>query len=729
MSDSLTRPVIYRVAVPVPLPGLFDYLPGVAGDDLRPGQRVRVSFGPRVLVGVIIEQVSESSVPAERLQALLEVLDEGQPVLTSELLALLQWCARYYKHPMGEVLFNALPPALRKSDGQPLEPPEQFRPTAAGIERLGEGAGRAIAQHRVLQALEPGALAPEALRTEAGATAAVLRALLEKEWIISEPRGTGMPKAIEGPVLTGEQARALAAIESEPDQFSCHLLDGITGSGKTEIYLRLAAQVLAQGRQVLILVPEIGLTPQLLRRFRERLGIEPVVSHSGVAAGERLKAWAAALRGEARLLIGTRSALFLPLENPGLIVMDESHDASFKQQDGFRYSARDVAVKRAQGLGIPVVLGTATPSLESLNNAISGRYRHHRLRERATGAAPPVWRVVDLRRQLTEGGLSEPALEAIGETLERDEQVLVFLNRRGYAPVLLCHDCGWHGGCSHCDANLTWHRSSGRLHCHHCGAQDRAPRFCPVCRADALQGAGQGTEQLESFLTKRFPGTLLMRVDRDSVRRKGELEAVIDQVRSGEPCILVGTQMLAKGHHFPKVTLVVVVDLDQALYSADFRATERMGQVLVQVAGRAGREQQPGTVILQTHHPEHDGLRTLRNEGFEAFAMTLLEERRMVGLPPVAYQATLRADDTDRNRVLAFLQAARKVWTGPDDTIYGPLPAMMERRGGRIRWYLLLQHAQRASLQAMLDEFLPRVRALEEARRVRWAIDLDPQEF
>ncbi len=387
MSEPPCRPVIYRVAVPVPLPGLFDYLPRGEGAPLHPGQRVLVSFGSRTLVGVVVTQVSETSVPMERLQPLLEVLDDGQPVLTPELISLLQWCARYYKHPPGEVLFNALPPALRKSDGRLPEPPEQFRLTGAGHERLHEGPGRAVAQFRVLQALEQGALAPEVLREEAGATAAVLRALVEKEWIVSEPRGVGAPKTGGGPVLTGEQADALTAIEAELDHFACHLLDGITGSGKTEIYLRLAARVLAMGRQVLILVPEIGLTPQLLRRFRERLGIEPVVSHSAVAAQERLGAWAAALRGEARLLIGTRSALFLPLIDPGLIVMDESHDASFKQQDGFRYSARDVAVKRGQDLGIPVVLGTATPSLESFNNALLGRYRHLRLRERATGAA------------------------------------------------------------------------------------------------------------------------------------------------------------------------------------------------------------------------------------------------------------------------------------------------------------------------------------------------------
>jgi len=720
---------VYRVAVPVPLPSLFDYLPGPATERLSPGQRVRVALGPRKLVGVVVGWSATSEVPAKRLQPLLEVLDDGSPVVTEELLALLAWCARYYKHPPGEVLFNALPPALRRSDGRLPAPPVQLRLTTAGRERLAEGPGRAPAQHRVLDALEEGPLAPAALREAVQATAALLRTVRDKGWVVTEPMGAGALEVTAGPELTDEQADALAAMEDTLGAYACHLLDGVTGSGKTEIYLRLAERVLRSGRQVLLLVPEIGLTPQLLRRFRRRLGLEPVVSHSGVAAGERLQAWAAALRGEARLLIGTRSALFLPLVRPGLILMDESHDPSFKQQDGFRYSARDVAVKRALELGVPIVLGTATPSLESLANAAAGRYRHHRLRRRATGAPEPAWRVVDLRAQKVTGGLSASALEAIGETLERGEQVLVFLNRRGYAPVLLCHDCGWHAGCRHCDANLTWHRAGRRLHCHHCGDRQPAPRFCPECGADALQGAGEGTEQLERFLARRFPDTDLYRVDRDRVRRKGELEAVVAAVRGGAPCLLVGTQMLAKGHHFPRVTLVVVVNLDQALYSADFRALERMGQTLVQVAGRAGRAEHPGTVLLQTHHPEHAGLGTLRRSGFEAFALELLAERRVAGLPPFAFQATLRADDTDRDRVLAFLNEAARQWPGGDADCFGPLPAMMERRGGRIRWYLLFQADTRKALQSSLDRFLPRVRSLDSARRVRWAVDLDPQEF
>jgi primosomal protein N' (replication factor Y) len=409
--------------------------------------------------------------------------------------------------------------------------------------------------------------------------------------------------------------------------------------------------------------------------------------------------------------------------------MDEAHDSSYKQQDGFRYSGADVAVKRAHDLGIPIVLGTATPTLESLHNAHRGRYTHHRLRQRATGASPPAFRVVDLKQQPSAGGMSPAALEAIGDTLARGEQALVFLNRRGYSPVLLCHDCGWHAGCRHCDANLTWHRALRRLQCHHCGAQQSAPRFCPDCGADALQGAGEGTEQLERLLGKRFPDVPLYRVDRDRVRRKGELESVVDAVRGGDPCLLVGTQMLAKGHHFPRVTLVVIVNLDQALYSADFRAMERMAQLLVQVAGRAGRETIPGTVLLQTHHPEHEGLRRLLREGYESFADALLAERELVDLPPFSHQATLRAEAADRDILLRFLQEARSAWPGSGDAVFGPFPAMMERRGGRLRWYLLFQSPDRRKLQQALDAFLPAVRALPAARKVRWTMDLDPQEF
>ena len=487
--------------------------------------------------------------------------------------------------------------------------------------------------------------------------------------------------------------------------------------------------MIRSGRQVLVLVPEIGLTTQLIDRMTRRLGIPPAVSHSALAEGERTAVWERAQRGATPLMLGTRSALFLPLRAPGLIIMDESHDPSFKQQDGFRFSARDVAVKRAAMLDIPIVLGTATPSLETLHNASSGKYHWHRLRRRATGAAQPSWRVLDLKQQSVTAGLSERALDLMGETLGRGEQVLVFLNRRGYAPVLLCHDCGWHGACHRCDANMTWHRGERSLVCHHCGHRKAVPRFCPECRADALQGAGAGTEQLESFLERRFSRFPLYRFDRDAVRRKGVFEQLAQEVRNGRPAILIGTQMLAKGHHFPRVTLVVIVDLDQALYSADFRAMERMGQVMIQVAGRSGRAEQPGEVILQTHHPDHPMLDLLFREGYERFALSMLEERRMVSLPPYSAQATLRAEAASRDAVQTFLVDARKAYQGPGAHVHGPFPALMERRGGRVRWYLLVQASSRGRLQASLAPWLDAIRRLRGARNVRWAVDVDPQDF
>jgi len=722
-------PLVFQVAVPVPLPGLFDYLPPAEGPAPATGARVLVPFGRRKLVGVVMGSAGSSDLPAERLVPITRVLDPVEPLLDAGLLDLLRWCWQYYKHAPGEVVAGALPPALRTAKGALPPPPVRYGLTAAGRGRAEEPAGRAKAQHALLQALVDGPLAAAELLGEGGQRRKTLATLLENGWVVAEPAPPDRPQPTPGPELTPDQQAAVAAVAADLGRFRCHLLDGVTGSGKTEVYLRLIEAVIARGGQALVLVPEIGLTPQLLRRFRQRLGLEPAVIHSGLAAGERLAAWEAARSGRAALVVGTRSALFTPLPKAGLIILDEEHDASFKQQDGFRYSARDVAVKRAADLQVPVLLGSATPSLESLNNALAGRYAWHRLRTRATRAALPRWRVLDQRAQRTENGLSATALEAIGETLERGEQVMVFLNRRGYAPVLMCQSCGWHGRCERCDANLTWHRSARKLCCHHCGSQRPTPRFCPDCRADALQGAGEGTQQLEEALERRFPGIPVWRFDRDRTARKGVMDQQIDEVRKGEPCLLVGTQMLAKGHHFPGMTLVVIVNVDQALYSADYRALERMGQTLQQVAGRAGRSDKPGTVILQTLHPDDPALGLLLGHGYEEFARWLLEERRQAGLPPASYQALLRADAHERAEVQQFLEQAAAVFPAGRAQRFGPMPAIMERLGGRSRMYLLLQAEQRGDLHAQIDAWLPLLRALKSARKVRWAIDVDPQEL
>jgi len=720
---------IIKVALPVPLPGLFDYLPPEDGAPTPAGARVLVPFGSRKLVGVVMGHATDTDIPAEKLQPVIRPLDDSQPLFGVRLLDLLKWCWKYYKHAPGDVVLSALPPALRNAQGTLPPPPVQYRLTDEGTARLNEPAGRARVQHQLLETLAEGPATVEILSGLGNHWRKALQRVQEQGWVLEEPAGPQQPSFAPGPQLTAAQQRAVDTISRDLRHFHCHLLDGITGSGKTEVYMSLILSVLAEGKQALVLVPEIGLTPQLLRRFRNRLGVEPAVIHSGLSKGIRLESWAEARAGRARLLVGTRSALFTPLPKPGLIILDEEHDASFKQQDGFRYSARDIAVKRAADLNIPVVLGSATPSLESLHNATQGRYAWHRLRERATAASLPDWRVLDLRQQKTFHGLTQAALDAIADTLEQGDQVMVFLNRRGYAPVLMCHQCGWHGHCERCDANMTWHKGARRLNCHHCGSQKRAPDLCPDCRADALMGAGEGTQQLEEALARRFPDTPVLRFDRDRVRGKGVMDRQLDEVLTGDPCILVGTQMLAKGHHFPKVTLVVIVNIDQAMYSADFRALERMGQMLLQVSGRAGRMEKTGTVILQTLHPDHSALQLLLREGYEAYARWLLEERSQAGLPPLTHQALLRAEAHDRNQARQFLQQALDCFPEGPAVAHGPMPALMERVGGRSRMYLVILSSRRSSLHHQVDAWLESLRALPSGRKVRWAIDIDPTEL
>ncbi len=722
------RPII-KVALPVPLPQLFDYLQAEDGSLTPVGSRVLVPFGRRKLVGMVIGHAMESTLPVNRLMRVIRPLDQSEPLLDPALLKLLEWCWKYYKHAPGEVVLSALPPALRKAQGKLPVPPVHYSLTQAGRERLEHPAGRQKTQFRMLETLRAGTSAAEALSGIGSQWRKTLARIVEQGWVEQSLATTAPPDFSPGPQLMEGQEKAVTHISRDLQRFHCHLLDGITGSGKTEVYIRLMEKLLARDRQVLVLVPEIGLTPQLLRRFRQRLGLEPAVIHSGLSQVQRLEAWTAARAGRAQLIVGTRSALFTPLPKAGLIILDEEHDASFKQQDGFRYSARDIAIKRAAELNIPVVLGSATPSLESLNNAFAGKYAWHRLRERATSASLPRWRVLDMCQQSTFHGLSTTALEAMRDVIKREEQVMVFLNRRGYAPVLMCQQCGWFGSCDRCDARLTWHRSAGLLWCHHCGSRKRAPRLCPDCRADGLMGAGEGTQQLEEALEQQFPGIPVLRFDRDRTRGKGVLATQLDEVLKGEPCLLVGTQMLAKGHHFPGVTLVVIVNVDQALFSSDYRALERMGQMLQQVAGRAGRMDKPGTVILQTLHPEHPALELLLTRGYEAYARWLLEERRLAGLPPAGYQALLRADAHERLDVENFLHEAIELFPPGEALAHGPLPAIMERVGGRSRMYLIVASSSRSSLHSQIDQWLLSLRKLPSARKIRWSIDIDPQEL
>lgn len=727
--------VIVRVAVPSPLYRTFDYRRGDL-PPLRPGMRVRVPFGRARVVGLVVELADRSEFPSQRLKSIEAVLDDA-PLWSPEEWRLLLWAARYYQHPLGEVLQTALPVLLRH--GQAARPALErcWRLTAEGSGLAPDDLARAPRQAALLQRLRqsPGGVATGLLEAVGGSWRSALRTLVAKGWVESFDRAPAsvLPgDKVDPPVLNPQQEKALVALQAASDRYAVHLLEGVTGSGKTEIYLRLIEAVVAQGRQVLVLVPEIGLTPQLVARFEKRLSAELAVLHSGLADRERLDAWLAARSGKASVVIGTRSAVFTPMAALGLIVVDEEHDASFKQQDGFRYHARDLAVLRAHHGDVPIVLGSATPSLESLHNARQGRYQAHELPERAGEAQHPELGVVDMRRQALDDGLAPSLLKAVSDTIAAGDQVLLFLNRRGYSPALVCHECGWVAECRRCDAPMTLHRGRNRLCCHHCGSERPIDDCCDECGSNDLRPAGRGTERIEETLRGRFPAVPVLRIDRDTTRRRGALESHLATVREGRPCILVGTQMLAKGHHFPDVTLVGMLNVDQGLYSSDFRAAERLAQLIVQVAGRAGRASKPGRVMIQTHHPDHPLLQRLLRDGYGAFSKEALEERREAGFPPYSALALVRAEAPNaeapqrfleqvNQRVLSLREKGLQVW--------GPVPAPMERRAGRYRAQLLLQCAERGRLQSALSRLVPELDRLSGARKVRWSVDVDPQEM
>jgi primosomal protein N' (replication factor Y) (superfamily II helicase) len=727
---------ICQVAVPGPFAGPLDYLPPTRGPQPAPGVRVRVGLGRREVVGVVTGAADGSTIPEARLRPVSRVLDEV-PVLDTALLRLLGWSADYYQHPVGEVLHQALPALLRQ--GRPARPGvlALYRLSVEGAAQDPAALARAPRQRALLEILRErpdGLTGGELESIPPGRWQAVLRAALDKGWVVSrEVARRRHPSSPEdaGPALNGAQRAAVDAVRGAFGRFSPHLLQGVTGSGKTEVYLHLIQAALDAGRQALVLVPEIALTPQLVRRFRRRLAAPVAVLHSGLTDRERLDAWLAAQSGEAGVIIGTRSAVFVPWARAGLIIVDEEHDGSFKQQEGFRYHARDVAVMRARMEEIPVLLGSATPSLESLANVDRSQYVRLRLTERAGGASVPRAQLLDLRRQMLDEGLSGGLLEHIQRHLDAGGQTLLFLNRRGYAPTLICHECGWVAECPRCDARMTWHHGDGRIRCHHCGHERPRPPRCPTC-GGTLGGLGEGTERVAAALTRHFPQVSVARLDRDSTRRRGALEALLDDVRSGRHRILVGTQMLAKGHHFPDVSLVGILDADQGLFSADFRAAERMAQLMVQVAGRAGRAERPGEVIIQTHHPEHPLLLTLVRGGYEAFAEAALAERRAAGLPPFASIALLRAEATSPRAPHDFLEAARRGLEALQPAsveAWGPAPALMERRAGRYRAQLMLQSASRPALHRALRAWAPTLGEIPGARKVRWALDVDAVEL
>lgn len=666
--------MILQIAVNSPLRRCFDYLPPLEITRetlarLQKGVRIRVPFRNKAIVGILVGISNTSTVSPKKLKAAIEILDE-KPLFSPEIFELLLWASDYYQHPLGEVFSAALPGLLRKG--------------------------------RLFDSKMP--------------------------CVIEDmPAGSVDAKLI----LNAEQTQVIEIISQAMHQFGVYLLNGVTGSGKTEVYWRLIEKTMERQKQTLILVPEIGLTPQLSQRLQTKLQKPIVVMHSGLSEKERLDAWRQAKAG-APVVIGTRSGIFTQLANPGLIVVDEEHDVSFKQQEGFRYSARDVAIMRAQKENIPIVLGSATPSLESLLNVEKMRYVPLSLPKRAGFSVMPRFQVIDIRAKSLKNGVSSVLLEAIERHLAENQQVILFLNRRGYAPVLLCHACGWIAMCRRCDARLTLHKLTHDLICHHCSFSRKMDTNCQQCGSEALLHVGLGTERIETLLKKHFPKATIARLDRDTTRRKGALNEMLLQAQEGHSQILIGTQMLAKGHHFPNVTLVGILDMDGGFFSADFRATERMAQLIMQVSGRAGRESTPGEVYLQTHQPNHPLLGTLLREGYSSFAASLLKERQATQLPPCTYLALFRAESVKAEAGMQFLKTIAeqiKKIMGTKVNILGPVPSPMEKKAGRYRAQLLLRAPQRAILKEGLTTLLKEIEQAKVVRNVRWSLDIDPLEM
>ncbi len=722
--------MIVRVALPIPLPRTFDYI----AEDLSPadlGRCVRVPFGRGEKTGLIVALPETAELPLEQLKPVIAIQREA-PALPADWLAMVEFTARYYQHPLGEVVAMALPPRLRRADavsGNEADPLLDL--TTTGREAIATTKRQSRALALLHDLATHGARRKSLLRDGEHANPAVADAL-KRGWIA--PTMAADPAAMAGaPVLTAEQQAAVDAMVADFSRFQTFLLAGVTGSGKTEVYLRLVQHVIAQGGQALILVPEIALTPQLEGRVAGRFPAARVVSlHSALAEGARSQGFVQAMEGRAEIVLGTRLSVFTPLPRLGLIVVDEEHDASYKQHEGVRYNARDLAIWRARQRSVPIVLGSATPSLESWYAADSGRYQRIELANRAVAATLPRVRPVDIRREKLQHGVSEHLLRAIDARLQRGEQSLVFLNRRGYAPVLSCPSCGWVSRCPHCTANMVLHLADRRLRCHHCSFEAAIPLACPDCGDQDIQPFGRGTQRLEETLGERFPDARILRVDRDAARTRSQWDGLLDQIGRGEADILVGTQMMAKGHDFPKLTFVGVLNADSSLFAADFRAPERLFQQLMQVGGRAGRGELPGEVMVQTQYPDHPLYQCLATHDFARYAALQLEERKQARFPPFAANALLCANATELATALDWLKAARTA-AEPLSPAFGvhvfdPVPMRMVRLARRERAQLLVEAQTRPALQAFLSEWSRQLWTLRPPRDLRWHLDVDPAE-
>ena len=701
--------------MPRPLRTTFEYsLPSNLPAPL-PGTRVRVPLGTSHVIGVVTALKDHS----ERITKPIEDILDTAPILTPDLLQLASWLADYYHHPIGSVYAALMPTLARRGRSTELEP--QLVWITVG-ESSPSSLARAPRQRQLWETLSnAGPITTDEAR-KLGGTLPLLRKLEEKGAIV--PQIASATYAIHTADVdpTPEQKAAISAITNDLDQFAVHTLYGVTGSGKTEVYLRVIENVLKQGKQALVLVPEIALTPQTTARFIERFGAAGVI-HSAASDTERFKTWIRVASGEHQILIGTRSAIFSNFRNLGVIVVDEEHDPSFKQTDGLRYSARDVAVLRAQMLGIPCILGSATPSLETIANVERNRYSMTRISKRPGGRKMPTFRIVDIRGKHLTGGMSEPVLAAIKQHLGNDSQVLVFINRRGYAPTLCCSKCGWQAGCDSCEARLTLHQAPELLQCHHCLRHYPIPTDCPVCASAKMVALGAGTQRVEQTLKTEFPDVPTLRVDGDTTRSQAQLQNLFSSLTRSSRQILVGTQMLAKGHHLPNVTLVAIVNADNGFLSPDFRGPERTAQLITQVAGRAGRAEKPGEVWIQSYDPANPNLVSLTDDGYGGFTKSELQHRRMAQLPPFTVMAMLRADASNPSESENFLRRLLAIVATFDVEAMGPVSAPLARKSGRFRHQALLISPRRSELKRALEVVENEAPA---ENSVRWSIDVDP---
>ncbi len=734
------------VALPVPIRDTFTYRHSHSdphnpraehGIKVCPptiGARVRVPFGRRELIGIITAVETTCDIPNEKLKDILEIIDDTA-LIPEELLSLCIWASSYYHHSLGEALSAATPQRFR--DGKAPTTAKAYIHTQEGKGLPENGLARAKKQQDIHQhLLKHKSLADSDLGLH-DFSKATIKALMEKNIITSRALDPELDKSAAEPsdILresakppNDEQSKALTTIRYH--EYNCYLLQGTTGSGKTEVYLQTIARILQAGQQALVLIPEIGLSPQTIARFRERFNTPIVELHSNIAEGLRAQNWQDAKSGKAKIIIGTRLASLTPFRDLGIIIIDEEHDQSYKQQDGFKYSARDLCIYRAHTQNIPIILGSATPSLESLHNANTGKYKKLVMRQRAGSAKPPAITIIDLKNQRTESGLSQQSLEHIHRTIKQNEQALIFLNRRGYAPVLVCHSCGWNAQCQSCDAQMTLHQQPRHLLCHYCERRKPIPNSCPNCGHFELQTSGYGTEQLEKTLSALFPQTEVIRVDRDSTQRKNSFEQKLQIATENKACIFVGTQMLAKGHHLPNLTLVIVLDADQGLMSPDFRGLEMMGQLITQVAGRAGRENKLGHVLVQSHRPDHPLLNLLLDQGYNSYAKQLLHIRQSALLPPFQYAATFKAESKRAESCIEFLNIVRASLQGAGASellkTIGPIPASQEKINNKYRYSYSVFCPSRQRLQNILAKAIKEIDQLALSKRTRWSLTVDP---